>query len=232
MSSGDISVQAQMINDVGGIVGVADMEHPNVTIEESYNFTNVNVTNTLIAETIGFTDKSTRYMVSFTGGIIGQMYSKQQKILNCYNFENVKNIVNENGAAGGIVGIIGYLEIMKTFNGDIASQIDVGGYIENCYSIGNINLKKLETNEEITDEEGSAIGICGGGVTVQNVYGINSISVTGYVEENQNYPTTLTNVEEKTTAEFKKDNMLNLLGNKFQKDTGINQGYPILSWQK
>lgn len=232
MSSGDISVQAQMINDVGGIAGFADMEHPNVTIEESYNFTNVNVTNTLIAETIGFTDKSTTYWVSYTGGIIGQMYSKQQKILNCYNFGNVKNIVNESGTAGGIVGSIGYFEGTKTFNGDIVSQIDVGGYIENCYSIGNINLKKLETNEEITDGEGSAIGVCGGGVTVQNVYGINSISVIGSVEENQNYLTTLTNVEEKTAAELKKDDMLNLLGNKFQKDTGINQGYPILSWQK
>ena len=226
MSSGNINVQVQIMSTVGGIAGGPDVAHPNVTIEESYNFTNVNVTNNKMV---------TNLFASYAGGIAGKIYAKQQKIINCYNFGNVTSTVDDYGSSGGIVGDMGYYEGMQIVNanGDstLADSIN-GGYIENCYSIGNVSLKEIETGEEITDGKGSAIGRCGGGVTAKNIYGIDSNPVIGTIVEVESYPSTFTNVAEKTSTELKNDNMLNLLGNKFKKDTGINQGYPILSWQK
>ena len=186
---------------------------------------------------------------SRTGAIVGYGYDKSV-IMNCYNLADIRGIDN---FIGGIAGFIKDGTIINSFNiGNINTTKDnvggiVGGIedssIKNCYNMGTIvgnyvggisgrvynkaiiencyNVGVLETSEYAKSINGSD----NSNVTLKNNYYLEN-TVNGSNDTILQRECTVKNIQEMKS-------LAPALGAAFEEDKdNINNGYPILSWQR
>lgn len=100
--------------------------------------------------------------------------------------------------------------------------------LENCYSVGNVNIINQASNKSCY--RGMAIGmVSDGAIKGNSCYHIYSAEINGVGYGDSS------GIISKTEEEMKSQTFLDLLNQDapgvWKKDTGINNGYPILSWQ-
>ena len=212
---------------VGGIVGEL---YNNSKVSTSFNIGEINGTGDATGGIIGqIRDNSTLEKCynygnitgnEWTGGVIG-LCLNDAYIEECYNVGSISGSGNN---VGGIIGKIDTSTLIDSYNvGTILSGLDyIGGItghidygvIQNCYNIGLINT----TNA-------SYIGGVVGRVANTSQF-TNCFYLQGVVNKENN----IEGVTKCTENELK--NITSILGSKWEEDTeGINDGYPILSWQ-
>ena len=225
-------------NSTGGIVG--EFLNENGYIKNCYNLTEVEGSSNA-GGIVGFnygTIENCYNVGKITvadggdgaGGIAGNAAFCTVK--ECYN---KGEIVAGEGNCSWTGGIVGWSEEARLT-------------IENCYNIGNINGKT----------SGGIVGFFASYSEISNCYNIGTIDgsenigeIVGIaiseISENCYYKSGTTNeaagkidgnvtvkATAKTEEEMKADAFVGLLNNggtAWKKDTGINKGYPILSWQ-
>ena len=160
---------------------------------------------------------------AYVGGIAGYCGNgKTQKgtIKGCVNEANVKAATN--GYAGGITAYAKFSTIENCYNtGKINGAAKSGGIvgqamnstpITNCYNVGE--LSGSTTAADICD-------FFGGSEISNSFYSKNAIKSGGTGKVNEN------------CGKIPSENFASILGNAFVEDSdNINNGYPILSWQK
>lgn len=166
------------------------------------------------------------------GGVVGKVgkTADDAVIENCANFAEVS--ATDKKGTGGIVGAGWNNAVIRNcYNaGDISNpqQTAVGGIagsseaeMSNCYNAGKITASGT-TAAIATDN--------GGGSTYENCYWLDSTADVGVYKDSSGDG--LNSDAKKTSAQLKSDEMLELLGSAFAKDTAnINNGYPVLSFQ-
>ena len=163
----------------------------------------------------------------------------------CYNLGNVNVEFNGNGE-----------QILEVQVGGVSGNLEAGEIISNCYNIGNVtaNSNKEElfvggiASKGISGEESPEIKNC---YNIGNIYGncderkyIGGIASLLTAEITNCYYLNQENFTNNgaeagtviTEEEMKQDSFVELLNNGneeeiWKKDTGINNGYPILMWQ-
>ena len=172
----------------------------------------------------------------YSGGIVGTVRDGGKSLISgCYNVGNIKST---DGQVGGIVGHLdtsrtgtsvevtlencynaGFITAEDTVAGIVGKAQD-GHVIRNCYNAGNI----------VSSDKNEAAPIAGSVTSdnqIENCYYNSDKYSFGIASGND---TTIG----KTTAQLKTDEFLNLLGSAFKQDSFglVNEGYPILSWQR
>ena len=66
---------------------------------------------------------------------------------------------------------------------------------------------------------------------MDHVYAIDNYDLIGDILSTTELPKSIQNSETKTEQQLKSNDMLLMLGNQFKEDNGINDGFPILTWQ-
>lgn len=163
----------------------------------------------------------------YVGGIVGGSEGTGS-ITACVNKSEVSGGAN----AGGIVGNAKYLSIKNSYNtGKVSGNTRTGGIggnvqntssIENSYNIGDLSAGTIGQIAGFLSNSGKSAS------SINNCYyiGGENEKIAGNCENNA---TQITACAEITTA----DALLTNLGNAFIEDSdNINNGYPILSWQK
>ncbi len=179
------------------------------------------------------------YCSGWSGGIVGTVRDGGKSIIRgCFNIGSVSA---SDGAVGGIVG-----HLSASGNGT-----DVSVLVADCYNAGTITA---------ADNAGGIVGRVQAGHTIKNCYNAGAVTVNGVnildgagaiaslvtgrdVIINCYYdsgivPCGVSNGEDaatgKKTAEMKSDEFLALLGAGFRADRYalVNNGYPLLVWQK
>lgn len=179
------------------------------------------------------------YCSGYSGGIVGTVRDGGESIVKgCYNIGSVYS------SGGAIGGIIGHLDTSR--NG-----ISVNVTISDCYNAGTITAD---------DNAGGIVGRVQDGHTVKNCYNVGIVKVLGsnildgagaiasFVTRNNEITNCYYNSERiscgvsngtdtatgKTTVEMKSEEFLALLGNSFKADSYalVNNGYPLVYWQK
>lgn len=202
----------------------------NVTVEGTVISSNNNVGGIVgkifsgSVENCGFkgTVESTKSK-AYVGGIAGYCgngNTQKGTIKGCVNEANVKAATN--GYAGGITSYAKFSTIENCYNtGKINGAAKSGGIvgqamnstpITNCYNVGE--LSGSTTAADICD-------FFGGSEISNSFYSKNAIKSGGTGKVNEN------------CGEIPAENFASILGNAFVEDSdSINNGYPILSWQK
>ena len=181
--------------------------------------------------------------------LIGGLFTSSgtnSEIINCYNKGNITAINDNEGILIGGVGGDGYGIIENCYNiGNIYGKSEeilrmggvlgsLNGSLENCYSTGEVEI--LEGNNSETTTIGMVLGrIFTGSKVAQNLY-YQKIDETQGVGVNNAEIVVEEALMQKTEEEMKQDSFVELLNNgenNWKKDTNnINNGYPILNWQK
>lgn len=145
------------------------------------------------------------------GGLAG--FLDNSVVNNCYAFPNI-NVNIQNGNIGGLVG-----------NASYNSSV-----ISNSYSV------PISFSAPSNTKEGLFCGYLYSGATITNSY--YSTAISGYGGLGSYYAST-SNLVAKTDIQLKDSSMISYLNNSqttspWSKDLGtvINNGFPILSWQK
>lgn len=163
----------------------------------------------------------------YVGGIVGGSEGTGS-ITACVNKSEVLGGAN----AGGIVGNAKYLSIKNSYNtGKVSGNTRTGGIggnvqqtssIENSYNIGDLSagtIGQIAGFLSISGKSASSINNC-------YYIGGENEKIAGNCENNADQITACAKI---TTP----DALLTNLGNAFVEDSdNINNGYPILSWQK
>mgnify|MGYP002543204586 CR=1 FL=1 len=137
-----------------------------------------------------------------TGGLIGKTSNYSLDISNCYSLGSV---TGNKGYAGGLTGYV-YCSASCKHN------------YSNCYAAGKVTLTRATSNAC-----GFAYSYASTGFTFTNCYYNNTTNSKGFNK-------TLSGIIEKSSDELK--TLAGTLGDAYRSDTqGINNGYPILSWQ-
>ena len=155
----------------------------------------------------------------YVGGIIGEV---------CYGtIENLANIgnVSGEGGTGGIVSSMSYTTSKSLYNtGDVFGLTYVGGIAG--YNQEGVTSSAYSTGKVDGD---SLVGLMIGynyNTTMADYY---------YLEQGEQEPFGLNNgggvATPKSADEMKSDKFAELLGDEFVYDSGLNNGYPILSWE-
>lgn len=186
-----------------------------------------------------------------SGAVVGAMTGG--RVENCVNRASIA--ITQGLGQGGIVGTMYGGTVSGCINdadiagstdlGGIAGYVDRGGVIENCYNRGNIvftgffagglvgflvdgTLRNCyNCGEILSDFTGNAVvGTTEDGVVIENCY---------YLETEEGAADDNSAVVKKTADEMKSDDFLYALDNgqnAWKKDAnGINNGFPLLSWQ-
>ena len=161
----DLSISGDITgNTVGGIYGILSNTNPNVCVKIENCTSDVTIEGKVtggIIGGVGSGSNSSYIMISNcintgkingdtrAGGILGQHYNNDAKIVNCYNLGNISG-------EGDVGGIIGYdyrgSNVINSYNlGNVTSNSNAGGIIgylnwaermiENCYNIGKVSGK-------------------------------------------------------------------------------------------
>ncbi len=160
---------------------------------------------------------------AYVGGIAGYCgngNTQKGTIKGCVNEANIN--ASTNGYAGGITAYAKFSTIENCYNtgkingaaksGGIVGQAMNGTPITNCYNVGE--LSGSATAADICD-------FFGGSEISNSFYAKNAIKSGGTGKVNEN------------CGEIPAENFASILGNAFVADSdNINNGYPILSWQK
>lgn len=179
------------------------------------------------------------------GGIAGRSYGI---IRECVNTGEIKGNGGGKDGIGGICGLAGNksdtcanLKITDCYNtgvisnnngrwhGGIAGFADDNIYLQNCYDIGEIkagyswNWNPIIGHTDTADSGKGAID------TICNNYSLEGLNYGDKTASSQ--PNTVGII--KTESEFKTEDMAGLLGSSWTMDSyNINDGYPVLKWQK
>lgn len=164
------------------------------------------------------------------GGVVGKTGKGDETLIErCANFASVTG--TDAKGTGGIVGAAWNAPTIRDcyntgtvrttypsgMTGGIAGSSEAT--IINCYNVGTITGPAGNTTAAIATPNN-------GGDTYENCYWLSGSADEGV------YDKTLDSVVEKTAAELKSAEMLELLGSAFAADTdGVNRGYPVLYWQ-
>ena len=197
-------------NYVGGICGNAAI---NSIVEKCYN--------------VGIINSSKEYI----GGICGVIQT-DAVIQNCYNAGTIE------GGDSRVAGICGenFPEtiIQNCYNtGEIIGKNELvggitgttGGRISNCYNVGNLSGQNKIGG--ITGESYKVVGKDNSGI-INNTYSLEGRSerICGVIGTDVTIEDSSIKIETEMKA------LAPTLGSAFEEDTeGINDGYPILSWQ-
>ena len=158
--------------------------------------------------------------IRYVGGIIGEV---------CHGFisslSNKGDVVGE-GGTGGIVSSMSYTKTTAVYNiGNVYGRNYVGGIIG--YNQEGVTNSAYSTGKVDGD---SLVGLMIGynyNTTMADYY---------YLERGKQEPFGLNNgggvATPKTEDEMKSKDFAKLLGDEFVYDSGLNDGYPVLSWEK
>lgn len=160
------------------------------------------------------------------------------KILKCINYGNV-GTYQAAGIAGPGFGTIEYcinygtIKARNRANGiQGGSTIDVSNVISNCYNIGQINGPSYNSYGIAAANTGLIKNSYNVGKGTGDNYKIVNKN-TGTIENSYYLNETLDDGTILTEEFMKSDNFLNMLGSEYVKDnSGKNNGYPMLKWQK
>ncbi len=179
------------------------------------------------------------YCSGWSGGIVGTVRDGGESVIQgCYN---VGSIYASDGSVGGIVGHLGAsgqgttVSVLVTdcYNagaitasdnaGGIAGRVQAGHTIKNCYNVGTVTVNGVN----ILDGTGAIASLVTSGNEITNCYYNSETAACGV----SNGTDTAIG---KMTAEMKSDEFLALLGDSFKADrySLVNDGYPLLVWQK
>ena len=171
----------------------------------------------------------------WSGGIVGTVRDGGNSVIKgCYN---VGSMTARDGAVGGIVGHLGtgrvYVSVSECYNagavtandnaGGIVGRAQDGHVIRNCYNAGRVRV----TGSNILDGAGGIASLVTSDNEIVNCY-YNSGETKRGVSNGKD------TAIGKTPEEMKADGLLRLLGDSFKEDRYalVNDGYPLLSWQK
>ena len=184
----------------------------------------------------------TKRTLIYAGGVGGLSGNLTEE---CYNLGNINVEFNGNGE-----------QILEVQVGGVSGNLEAGEIISNCYNIGNVtaNSNKEElfvggiASKGIGGEEspeikncyniGSVYGNCDERKYIGGIASLLTAEITNcYYLNQENF--TNNGAEAGTVIteeEMKQDSFVELLNNEneeeiWKKDTGINNGYPILMWQ-
>ena len=215
-NSGTITANfSKRFSAVCGIVGVAS----NTRIEECYNIGNISGIAQYSLSKNKWIDGNNRAC-----GIADEI-DTQSKIINCYNMGNItlttKIAEDVCPVAAGILGQ------------------NQGGNVENCYNAGNITVNETRTDIKTTRRA----AICGCNylngnesnyincyyVSETTVNSLTAVGSNGYDGKN-GYAPIVGNA--KKPSELR--NLASVLGDAYKEDknSSLNSGYPILTWQQ
>ena len=156
----------------------------------------------------------------YVGGIVGEV---------CYgiieNMANRGNVSGE-GGTGGIVSSMSYTTSKSLYNvGDVFGSTYVGGIAG--YNQEGVTSSAYSTGKVDGD---SLVGLMIGynyNTTMADYY---------YLKQGEQEPFGLNNgggvATPKSADEMKSEDFAELLGDEFVYDSGLNDGYPVLSWEK
>jgi hypothetical protein len=217
-------------DDVGGLIGTIDRN----SISDCYNTGRVTGTN-------------------YVGGLIGYGYSITAS--NCYNTGSVTGAT----FVGGVIGYHENLSsVSNTYNtGSVSGIESVGGFVG--YNGSETSISNCYTRGDVTRSSGTEITVGGFAgenyATLEYSYSTGKVFYTGDMDPTDkgfagfNGGGTYTNnfydaelsiqssaigATEKTTSEMKSQSTFTGAGwstSTWYMDTGINDGYPYLSWQ-
>ncbi len=186
----------------GGIVGYVDSK---ASIESCHNSATVNITQ---AQDTGW--------FSCIGGIAGTVFDGSIKL--CSNSGSVKSMIGDS-MMGGICGAGSTVTIANCGNNGFLSATD--GYCAGILGYGflqaedyRITISNCYSSCGLSDSVGSYGGLLGGAlaiISINNCYYNSDIFNGNVYQENGDY--TLTNVEMKTTEQFKSGEVAYLLNN-------------------
>ena len=179
----------------------------------------------------------------YAGGIVGTVRDGGESLIQgCYNVGAIYSL-NNGTRIGGIVGHLATsgngtavaVTIDSCYNlGEISGHSDIGGivggsqdghYIQNCYNAG-----KITATYENMPYAGAIIGNTTSENTVENCYYDTAKCAVAFGSGEPDAD----KVEGKSTEEMLSDELLTLLGGSFKKDKLqlVNDGYPLVQWQK
>jgi len=192
-----------------------------------------------------------------TGGIagycghygIGSKYSAK-----CGIIKNIRNEGDVQGSTyvGGIVGSFGGQSSFVVNTASVIGSNYVGGLFGNAdfstvssvYNVGNISGSRnvggiAGYNQEGVTSSAYSTGKVDGDSLVGLMIGYNYNTTMAdyyYLEQGEQEPFGLNNgggvATPKTADEMKSDDFAELLGDDFVYDSGLNDGYPVLKWEK
>ena len=180
-------------------------------------------------------------LLDILGAQIERVFSSQEAKISGENY--IAGIVGLNYLMGNVVDSYNLAEILisKDNGGGIVGLNNAT--VSSCYNIGNI----LNNNES---EEIKIGGICGQNLSdsfIYSSYNVGKVSAKGYVGgvvganygevTNSYYKDDVLNFKLENdstckTEEQMKTEIINVLGEDYEIDTNLNNGYPILVWQK
>lgn len=156
---------------------------------------------------------------NYVGGVLGVACSGTIS-----NLSNVADIEGEYGT-GGIVGSLAYVTSKNMYNiGDVLGGVYVGGIFS--YNKEGVTSAVYSTGKVDGD---SLVGLMIGynyNTTMADYYYLEQGEMEPFGENNGGGVAT-----PKTASEMKTEDFAELVGEDFVYDSGLNDGYPVLSWE-
>lgn len=217
---------------IGGIAG--NLEH-NSKLSDSKNYGNISG-NELVGGIIGYYGyccskgaagdianiKNTGRVEGkeYVGGVIGKNENSSNK-----NIAN-SGVVNGRNYVGGLIGYINNSSTINVYNtADVSGTISVGGVIG--YNKEGVTNSAYSTGKVDGD---SLVGLMIGynyNTTMADYYYLKQGNQEPFGQNNGGGVAT-----PKTETEMKSADFAKLLGDDFVYDSGLNDGYPVLAWEK
>ena len=156
---------------------------------------------------------------NYVGGVLGVACSGTIS-----NLSNVADIEGEYGT-GGVVGSLAYVTSKNMYNtGNIFGRVYAGGVFS--YNKEGVTSSAYSTGSVDGD---SLVGLMIGynyNTTMADYYYLEQGELEPFGENNGGGVAT-----PKTASEMKTENFAELVGEDFVYDSGLNDGYPVLSWE-
>ena len=158
--------------------------------------------------------------IGYVGGIVGEVCNGDVAMLS-----NISEVVGERGT-GGIVSSMSYTKTSSVYNtGNISGKNYVGGIAG--YNQEGVTSSAYSTGKVDGD---SLVGLMIGynyNTTMADYYYLKQGDQEPFGQNNGGGVAT-----PKTADEMKSDEFAELLGDDFVYDSGLNDGYPVLKWEK
>ena len=158
--------------------------------------------------------------IGYVGGIVGEVCNGYISMLS-----NLNDVVGERGT-GGIVSSMSYTKAVSVYNfGNVYGGRFVGGIIG--YNQEGVTSSVYSTGKVDGD---SLVGLMIGynyNTTMADYYYLKQGDQEPFGQNNGGGVAT-----PKTADEMKSQNFAELLGDDFIYDSGLNDGYPVLKWEK
>jgi len=226
-----------LVEGEGSVAGIVGYLGSNTTVELAVNKGNI------------YGKENTAGLLSFAGYFYGSATSRYGTIDRSINYGNVEGTKYTGGTVGEAVGY----NILSVSNyGNVSGTEFVGGMagyskystMKSIYNVGNITGASrvggvIGYNEEGVTSSAYSTGKVDGDSLVGLVIGYNYNTTMAdyyYLKQGDQEPFGLNNsggvATSKTAEEMKSEEFAKLLGEDFKYDSGLNDGYPVLEWEK